>query len=411
MTDYNKLYEERKGRVLTAIQNKEPDRVPNTIRMGTYPLHKAGITMAESMIDHEKTCRAMLEFYKTYAYPDTGSVGSFFPPAKVLENLDVKTARWPGDPKGLDVNNTYQFIEFPTLLEDEYDEFFDSPAGFWIRKHLPRTLGIFEEFGKMDYYDLVAGGAQQLFTSPAMIPKYKKLLEAAEENQRKMEITAKYEKQLRELGFYSIAGGGSATAFDMLGDTLRGTFGMMPDLIEQRENVQRALEIFSDLHLRHSLNFCKATGSKYAWVMLHKGFDNFISDEDYRELYWPYLQKWILGLIDNDITPVVYTEGSYTTRLKYLKDVPENKVIYHFEEVDMKLAKKELGGIACIMGGFPVYTIRYGKPEEIDEKIKALLDIMAPGGGYLFAGSYSLEDCPKENLEAVFEAVDKYGKY
>ena len=49
--------------------------------------------------------------------------------------------------------------------------------------------------------------------------------------------------------------------------------------------------------------------------MLHKGFDNFISDEDYRELYWPYLQKWILALIDHNITPVVYTEGSYNTIL------------------------------------------------------------------------------------------------
>ena len=108
---------------------------------------------------------------------------------------------------------------------------------------------------------------------------------------------------------------------------------------------------------------------------------------------------------------MVYTEGAYTSRLKYLKDVPENKVVYHFEEVDMKLAKKELGGIACIMGGFPVYTIRYGTPEEIDEKIKELFDIAAPGGGYLFTGSYSLEDCPEENLDAVFEAVEKYGKY
>ena len=121
MTDYDKLYEERKKRVLTAIQNKEPDRVPNTLRMGTYPLYKAGITMAESMIDHEKTCKAMLDFYKTRPCLDTGSVSSFFPPAKVLENLDSKTARWPGDPKGLDVNNTYQFIEFPTLLEQSGD--------------------------------------------------------------------------------------------------------------------------------------------------------------------------------------------------------------------------------------------------------------------------------------------------
>ena len=77
----------------------------------------------------------------------------------------------------------------------------------------------------------------------------------------------------------------------------------------------------------------------------------------------------------------------------------------------MKLAKQELGGIACIMGGFPVYTVRYGTPVQIEEQVKELLDIMAPGGGYLFATGYALEDCPEENLEALLMAVEKYGKY
>ena len=255
------------------------------------------------------------------------------------------------------------------------------------------------------------GGAQGLLTSPQMIPVYKRLLAAAEEQQRFGSVVAKYSAKLSELGYYSISGGGSATAFDMLGDTLRGTFGMMPDLVDDRDNVKKALDMFVKYHINGTLNFCKMTGSRYGWVMLHKGFDNFISDEDYRELYWPYLQQWILALIDNGITPVVYTEGSYNTRLPYLKEVPENKVVYHFENVDLALAKKELGDIACLMGGFPVYTVRYGTPERIRDEVKKHLDIMAPGGGYLFSCQYSLEDAPEENMETLLESVYEYGKY
>lgn len=107
----------------------------------------------------------------------------------------------------------------------------------------------------------------------------------------------------------------------------------------------------------------------------------------------------------------MYTEGAYNTRLKYLKEVPKNKVVYHFENVDLKLAKKELGDTACLMGGFPVYSVRYGTPERIREEVKQHLEIMAPGGGYLFTTGYSLEDCPQENMEALLEAVDMYGKY
>ncbi|MBR3544506.1 MAG: hypothetical protein IKN76_00440, partial [Oscillospiraceae bacterium] len=101
----------------------------------------------------------------------------------------------------------------------------------------------------------------------------------------------------------------------------------------------------------------------------------------------------------------------YNTRLKYLKEVPENKVVYHFENVDLALAKKELGDIACLMGGFPVYTVRYGTPERIRDEVKRTIDIMAPGGGYLFATGYSLEDAPEENMETLLESVYEYGKY
>ena len=149
-----------------------------------------------------------------------------------------------------------------------------------------------------------------------------------------------------------MSGGGSATAFDMLGDTLRGTFGMMPDLIEERDNVKRALDISVICISDRAWDSAGQRAKNMPGLCSIRDFDNFISDEDYGELYWPYLQKWILGLIDEGITPVVYTEGSYNTRIKYLKDVPKNKVVYHFEEVDYRLAKKELGGIACIMGGF-----------------------------------------------------------
>ena len=77
MIDYAKRYEERKKRVETAVANQQPDRVPNVLRVGTYPIHKAGITAAESMIDHERTCQAMLDFYTQYSYTDTASISNF----------------------------------------------------------------------------------------------------------------------------------------------------------------------------------------------------------------------------------------------------------------------------------------------------------------------------------------------
>ena len=139
------------------------------------------------------------------------------PAAKVLENLGMKNARWPGDPKGLDENNTYQFIEYPTLEDGEYDEFFRDPAGFWLTKHLPRTMEIFEPLSDLDYYDMIVGGAQHMLTSPQAIPVYKRLLAAAEEAQKMNAVIQEYDKKLRALWLLFHYGRGSATALICLG--------------------------------------------------------------------------------------------------------------------------------------------------------------------------------------------------
>lgn len=405
------LYEERKNRVLTAIELGQPDRVPNVFAPGGLPFQYAGMTMAESMVDFDRSGQAKVDFYKAFPCLDVAEVLESLPPARTLEMMGTKDTRWPGDPMGLDENNSYQFIEFPTLLDDEYDEFFNDPAGFCIRKLLPRVSSVFEPFADIDYYDLAAKSNTNMFLTPRCLDSYTRMLEAAKAQQEKAAITAKYGKIINEMGFYSIQGIGSATAFDMVSDHLRGTLGLMQDLILQRDNVKRAIEIFEPRHIRHSLNGCRAIGSNYAWVMLHKGFDNFISDEDYAELYWPSLRAWIYAMIENGITPVIFSEGAYTSRLKYFTELPKGKVIVHFEQVDIREAKRMLGDVCCIRGAYPTFTLTNGTKEQIVDKVKETFDVLAPGGGYLFTTGCAIDHCPRENLETLFEAVELYGKY
>jgi len=36
-----------------------------------------------------------------------------------------------------------------------------------------------------------------------------------------------------------------------------------------------------------------------------------------------------MGIVDEGLTPYVYTQGDYTSRLEIIKDVPKGKVAYH----------------------------------------------------------------------------------
>ena len=110
------------------------------------------------------------------------------------------------------------------------------------------------------------------------------------------------------------------------------------------------------------------------------------------------------------MTPYIYTEGKYDSRLEFLKDVPKGKVVYHFEECDMAQAKKVLGDIACIAGGFPVHLLDRGSKQQVIDEVKRLIDICAPGGGYIFETVYGFDNSIPENVEAMFETVRTYGK-
>ena len=55
--------------------------------------------------------------------------------------------------------------------------------------------------------------------------------------------------------------------------------------------------------------------------------------------------------------------------------------------------------------------LMHGTKEAVVEETKRLLDICAPGGGYIMSNSMSIDQCKRENLTAWYEAVMKYGKY
>jgi uroporphyrinogen decarboxylase len=54
-----------------------------------------------------------------------------------------------------------------------------------------------------------------------------------------------------------------------------------------------------------------------------------------------------------------------------------------------------------------------GEPEYVRRKTREVLEIMKPGGGYVAGASHDtiLEETPVENVMAMFEAIQEYGRY
>ena len=66
------------------------------------------------------------------------------------------------------------------------------------------------------------------------------------------------------------------------------------------------------------------------------------------------------------------------------------------------------------MGGIPVSLLVSGTPRKIEEYVKKLLEEVKPGGGIILApdiGAGIPRETPVENIKALINAVEKYGRY
>ena len=144
---------------------------------------------------------------------------------------------------------------------------------------------------------------------------------------------------------------------------------------------------------------------------LHKGADGWMSDEQFREFYWPSLKEVIMGLVNEGCVPLLFAEGGYNTRLEYLNEIPKGSCIWFFDRTDMKKAKEVVGKNTCIMGNVPAGLLLTSKPDKVSDYCKDLIDTAGRNGGYIMAAGAALDEVNVENLRVMFDVTKEYGRY
>ena len=415
-----KLFDERLKRMQDAAALKEPDRVP-ILEPGTntFPYMDAGYTMAEILYDLEKTKDAIRKYLLKYEVDCGHTFASCLEgQGPMLEKSKSKVFEWAGMQGGIpDKNSIHQFKEFPTLLEDEFGELTTDLSSFIATKYLPRVYGIFEPMKSLKFTNSLAwsGGFAYLevasfFAQAEVQGMIKTLVELHGMWMNYLDNMKTFAVEVEAMGFPLITGAPTLATFDIYSDLLRGTMGASTDLYDSPDEVYEFLCEFNKKTIE-KIKAGPAQPGRFAFIPMHKGMDGFLSDEHYRKFYWEHLYQVILAFIETGMIPYVYTEGKYTTRMKYLKELPKGKTVVHFEDVDMAYAKKELKDIACIAGNFPAHLLFSGTKQQVVDETKRLLDICAPGGGYIFDFDGGMYQSKSENVEALFDTIKTYGKY
>lgn len=409
--DAKELFSRRIAKVEKAVALEEGD-VPIVPMLGALPYSIEGATYKDSMYDYDEASRALVDFYREFQ-PDA-TTHTAFTSGKANEIARSKMIDWPGRP-GTEVPDfsTHQVIENEFMSEEEYPEFIKDFTGFMLRKYIPRAFPALKGVQNIGFVPSIVLNTVPLspLYSTAAQEAFSLLAQIGAQDRLAADASNAVASELGKIGFPPFMTGAGEAPFDIIGDYYRGTLAVLTDQIDHEEELIAACDMLANIQIASYAYFDSVPlPVKRVFFPLHKGMDGFMSPGQYEKIYWRPLKKILLALIEKGVTPILYSEGKYDTRIEQLADVPKGKVIIHFESADMKRAKKVLGDIACISGNLPIYLLEYGTKQEVIDCCKSLIDTCAPGGGYIFDTNACIDSAKRENLEAMFETVREYGK-
>ena len=407
-------YRRRITRLKDAVQlRKVPDRVPIFQVFTFMPVTLFDATPGEVMYDGRKLVSVWKKFLAEYDPDFYMSPAPVFH-GPVLEKLGYKQYRWPG--YNLSEKYPYQYIEDEYMKPDEYHLLIDDPSDFLLRTYLPRiceSLGSFESL-------LSLSGILALPTlvpflvklgSPEVQDSLKTLLEVGRAASAWFKDINNFEREAHEMGFVNGVGGSTRAPFDVIGDTLRGTQGIIVDMYRNPGQLLKAIERVTPLMIRAGLAGASQSANPIVFIPLHKGADGSMSDHHFRTFYWPSLRELILGLVNEGCVPLLFAEAGYNSRLEYIRELPKGHCIWMFDRTDMAKAKETVGETTCIGGNIPVSKMLSGTPEQIRNICKDLMDVAGKNGGYIMSCGSSMDEARADTLHAMIDFAKEYGIY
>ena len=286
---------------------------------------------------------------------------------------------------------TMQHPEVIGMDVEDYDYLISSPYDCIVERMLPKLcaeLNTTPELGMLAWGKAFKAWTDEMAGVGALMGK----------------IRARY-------GFPSIPMGQSVTPFDCLADFMRGFTGVSRDLRRVPEKVGAACEAVMPLLIKRAVP--PAPGEPCA-TMLPLHMAPFLRTKDAELYFFPTLIKMCNILNDMGINVRLSLQVKYDRFIDYLQDLPPNTILSPEQSDDWQGFKDKLGKKFTITGLYPISLLATGTKQQCIDKAKEMLDIFAPGGGYLFGFNKGMMDVigkSAENLRAVLEYVHVNGKY
>ncbi|MEO1817022.1 MAG: uroporphyrinogen decarboxylase family protein [Acetobacterium sp.] len=388
MSDLSKLLNERIERIVKTSHHIEPDRVPVMGLYQSWALGYSKIKWDDAQNDFNKELEAYGKVLEDFNF-DCTFVATTTRATKIFDPLGRNC--YMGSEDGY----TMQHIEYPMMPDpEEYSKLIENPFEFTLNELLVRK-----------YPNLQKGDAE----------KYQALKESLIEGQKFMgDVFKGINVSMEKYGMPSMLAGWYVAPVDLLFDYYRGFKGISLDMRRRPDMIIEAADKLADILIRYisGMNEIKGQEFPFLWLPIH--LPTFMSAKQFEKLYWPSFKKVIDAVHKMNIRIMCYLEGNWEHLYEFVNQFPKDMFICLLEKDDICKAKKLIGDNVTIAGGMNTEQLFYNSKEQLIEEAKRVVDICAPGGGFIFTTDKILiapNDVNIDNFRAVNDFVMTYGKY
>jgi hypothetical protein len=386
--EVEKIDKQKKQLFMDVYDNKIPERVPINVALSTSVVAGyAGIHGGEALWNPSLLTKASLELADAVPTDVSIFAGSILAPesyqALGANNMKISSA-------GL-----MQHPNHVGLFPEDYDAFIKNAYDCIIEVVVPRNYANLD-FRK-DPVRAMFAVAQGIDAKAKHMAKDKVVSDAVKE---------------KHGGWASPLGSriGCYAPLDIFTDNLRSLSGISADIRRFPDKVEAAVESLYALNYRVGI---PPKPSNYGQVFFPLHLATYMRENDFERLWWKPFLRQVTDYASLGIHSYAFCEHDWMRLLDYVQELPTNTML-QFEKCDPKLIKEKLGKKFILTGGFPLETLRLSTKQECIDKTKEFLDIMMPGGKFIFMfdkSALTFEDVNLENLKAVCETVRDYGVY
>lgn len=194
-----------------------------------------------------------------------------------------------------------------------------------------------------------------------------------------------------------------------------GMNDFMMMVYEDRDLVEEMLEV-STVHFVNLTKALVAEKVDFLFPADDVAFKTglFIPPKIFREIWVPRMARIFEPAVNAGIPVMFHSDGRIDDIVEDLINIGLNCLNpmdpYGIDYHDFK---KRYGNRLCLSGNIDVeFPLGNGTPEEVDADVKAHMDVLKPGYGYVATCSHSIVNyIPHDNYIAYINAIHKYGKY